>query len=103
MGGTDARRPPLVFLHEGLGSLGLARLARPARRALGCRALATRAGYGRSPSRRTRTVLHAREAQGVLPALLDALRSTAPILLGHSDGASIALSTPPSPTHARAR
>ncbi len=87
--------PNLVFLHEGLGSIGLwrdfpARLAA----ATGAAALVySRRGYGGSdPLGRPRRVdyMH-REALDVLPALLDQLAIAEPILIGHSDGASIAL------------
>jgi pimeloyl-ACP methyl ester carboxylesterase len=88
-------RPVLVFLHEGLGSAALwrdfpDRLAA----ATGLGALAySRAGYGRSsavPLPRPLTYMHA-EALDVLPRVLDALRLDDVILVGHSDGASIAL------------
>jgi pimeloyl-ACP methyl ester carboxylesterase len=84
----------LVLLHEGLGSVGLwgdfpDRLA--ASTGLGVFAY-SRAGYGRSsPSampRRT-TFMH-EEAREVLPRVLDAIRLRRGVLLGHSDGASIA-------------
>ena len=86
---------PLVFLHEGLGS---ARLWRdfPARVADATRRSAivySRAGYGRSSTIvRPRPVgyMH-HEANDVLPALLERLGVTSPVLIGHSDGASIAL------------
>jgi pimeloyl-ACP methyl ester carboxylesterase len=62
--------------------------------ATGCRVLVySRYGYGRSaPLQAPRGVdyMH-REALEVLPELLDDLSIRAPILVGHSDGASIAL------------
>jgi pimeloyl-ACP methyl ester carboxylesterase len=90
-----AGRPDLVFLHEGLGS---ARLWRdfPARlgAATGCGALVySRYGYGASDvlaERRDVGYMHD-EATGALPALLATLGVAQPILVGHSDGASIAL------------
>ena len=92
----DAGRPPLVFLHEGLGSIRQwrdfpARLAA----ATGSRALVyDRYGYGQSDvlaePRRTARFMHD-EALETLPQILDALKITNPILVGHSDGASIAL------------
>ena len=91
----DAARVPLVFLHEGLGSLSAWRDF-PARvaQASGRRAIVySRAGYGRSPqlSRpRPLTFMHD-EARVALPALLDTLGIERVILVGHSDGASIAL------------
>ena len=94
--GGDPHMPPLVFLHEGLGSLGLWRkfpdlLARR----LGARTLIySRFGYGASDGldgeRRTPGFMHD-EALVVLPRLLDQLSIRAPLLVGHSDGASIAL------------
>jgi pimeloyl-ACP methyl ester carboxylesterase len=89
------RRPTLVFLHEGLGSVAAwkdfpARVAH----ATACPALIySRAGYGRSSPAslpRSPDYLHV-EALTVLPALLDRLGIDDPVLIGHSDGASIAL------------
>lgn len=90
-----AGRPPLVFLHEGLGSVAMwkdfpARVAR----ATGCGAVVySRYGYGRSdPIAAPRPVRYMHdEALVALPALLDALEVERPILVGHSDGGSIAL------------
>jgi pimeloyl-ACP methyl ester carboxylesterase len=84
----------LVLLHEGLGSVGRwgdfpENLA--AATGLGVFAY-SRAGYGRSsPSAMPRrvTFMH-EEARDVLPGVLDAIRLRRGILLGHSDGASIA-------------
>ncbi len=101
--GSDAGRPPLVLLHEGLGSLELWRDL-PARLAerTGCGVLAySRYGYGRSdPFREKREpdYMH-HEARVVLPALLAALEIERPILFGHSDGASIALLYAGEPAH----
>jgi pimeloyl-ACP methyl ester carboxylesterase len=87
--------PTLVFLHEGLGSVALwkdfpARVAD----ATGCPVLVySRAGYGRSSPAvlpRAPDYMHV-EALTVLPALLDRLGIADPVLVGHSDGASIAL------------
>jgi pimeloyl-ACP methyl ester carboxylesterase len=87
--------PTLVFLHEGLGSVALwkdfpARVAD----ATGCPVLVySRAGYGRSSPAalpRATDYMHV-EALTVLPALLDRLGIADPVLVGHSDGASIAL------------
>lgn len=89
------RAPALVLLHEGLGSAGLWR-SFPGRlaAATGRRVVAySRAGYGASdPASLPRPVdyLH-REALEVLPPVLDALGIHAPVLVGHSDGASIAV------------
>ena len=85
----------VVLLHEGLGSVAAwrqfpARLARQ----IGEPVLAySRAGYGHSSAlteARAPGFMH-HEAQVVLPALLQALAIERPILIGHSDGASIAL------------
>ncbi|THF60830.1 alpha/beta fold hydrolase [Pseudothauera rhizosphaerae] len=87
--------PALVFLHQGLGCADMWRDF-PAQvvAATGCPALVySRYGYGRSEPRSTpRGVdyLHV-EALEVLPALLDALDIHDPVLVGHSDGGSIAL------------
>jgi pimeloyl-ACP methyl ester carboxylesterase len=93
--GDALARPTLVFLHEGLGSLALwrdfpdkvaARLGAPA-------LVYSRFGYGQSDgllARRTPRFMH-EEALEVLPALLDQLAIARPLLIGHSDGASIAL------------
>ena len=88
-------RPELVFLHEGLGSVSLWRDF-PARvaAATGCGALVySRWGYGASdplPGDRPVRFMHD-EALSTLPELLDRLRVDRPILVGHSDGGSIAL------------
>ncbi len=102
-------RAPIVFLHEGLGSVAMWR-DWPA---LICRATGragwvySRRGYGASDpvpdvrgapavaggvrtGRLRPDYLH-HEALAVLPALLKQLGLAQPVLLGHSDGASIAL------------
>jgi pimeloyl-ACP methyl ester carboxylesterase len=97
---TDA--PWALFLHEGLGSIAMWReWPRLLCERLGMRGLVySRPGYGGSTPR-----AHAakwpvdyltRQARGVLPALLDALgiddaQRRRMWLIGHSDGASIAL------------
>jgi pimeloyl-ACP methyl ester carboxylesterase len=93
---AGAGRRSLVFLHEGLGSLELWRGFPDAVRAA-CGNPATlvysRHGYGRSavvPERRPVRYMHD-EALDILPALLAAVGIERPILVGHSDGASIAL------------
>lgn len=89
------QRPPLVFLHEGLGSVAMWRDF-PARVALatGARTLVySRYGYGQSDvieSPHRADYMH-REAQQALPELLAALGIENPVVIGHSDGASIAL------------
>lgn len=92
----DAAARPLVFLHEGLGSIGLwrgfpeqvrARCGNPT-----C-LVYSRAGYGNSDVPelpRPASYLH-HEATTVLPAVLAETGVERPILIGHSDGASIAL------------
>lgn len=95
---TDAHaasRPTLVFLHEGLGSVALwKQFPRQVAEASGCPALVySRHGYGKSDrllASRTVDYMH-REALEVLPQVLDRLGIDNPILVGHSDGASIAL------------
>ena len=87
--------PTLVFLHEGLGSAGLWRdFPEKLANACGCGALVySRAGYGASdPATLPRpiTYMHA-EALAVLPAVLAAAAVRQHILVGHSDGASIAI------------
>ena len=91
----DATKPWLVFLHEGLGSVSSWR-AFPEKlaRSLHCRALTySRRGYGRSDALagpRNVRYMHD-EALDVLPKLLAHYAIERPILVGHSDGASIAL------------
>jgi pimeloyl-ACP methyl ester carboxylesterase len=91
----DGDGPVLVFLHHGLGSVGLWRAfpervcGRTGRQGV----VYSRYGHGDSDvlteSRRPDYMHH--EALVVLPELLDALDVTGPVLVGHSDGASIAL------------
>src|SRR5271169_3510892 len=85
----------IVMLHEGLGSIALwkdfpQRLAART----GCRVLAySRYGHGSSEKlteKRPVDFMH-HEGEAVLPELLDKLNIEQPILLGHSDGGSIAL------------
>jgi pimeloyl-ACP methyl ester carboxylesterase len=88
--------PPLVFLHEGLGSLGLWRdFPRRVANALGgpTTFVYSRAGYGYSSPvslPRPITYMH-EEALEVLPVLLHDAGIDRPVLIGHSDGASIAI------------
>jgi len=94
--GADGGRAPLVFLHEGLGSIDLWRGVPDAVAALVDDRpvlVYARHGHGASApagSPRPATYMH-READVVLPALLDQLGLRRPVLVGHSDGASIAL------------
>ncbi|MDO8387623.1 MAG: alpha/beta hydrolase [Polaromonas sp.] len=99
-----AGRAPLVFLHEGLGSVSLwtqrgSNWPQAVCQATGRAGVVySRRGYGRSDAvpdvrgsgRLAPHYMH-REAWEVLPALLHALDIHKPVLLGHSDGASIAL------------
>jgi pimeloyl-ACP methyl ester carboxylesterase len=85
----------VVLLHEGLGCVDLWRdLPTALREATGCNVFAySRQGYGRSdPVAVPRPIgyMH-HEAYRVLPAILDHLASSRVVLVGHSDGASIAL------------
>lgn len=94
-GPAPAAAPTLVFLHEGLGCITTwrdfpARLAE----ATGWGALVySRAGYGRSepvPLPRPLRFMHD-EALLVLPEVLEAVGVGEAVLVGHSDGGSIAL------------
>lgn len=91
----NPERPTLVFLHEGLGSIGQWRdFPQRLAHTTDCGALAyARYGYGNSSvlaEARGVDYMH-REAQSVLPQLLGKLGIRNPILVGHSDGGSIAL------------
>ncbi|HEX9185241.1 MAG TPA: alpha/beta hydrolase [Burkholderiales bacterium] len=96
LGAGAPGKPPLVFLHEGLGSIRQWRdFPQQVAQATGCRALVySRYGYGQSDVLREAKAgvrfMH-REALEALPALLAALEVEDPVLVGHSDGASIAL------------
>jgi pimeloyl-ACP methyl ester carboxylesterase len=89
------RRPPLLFLHEGLGSVAMWRDF-PARiaAASGCRTVVySRQGHGRSSpfaGPHTPRFVH-EEALQVLPALREVLGLERPVLIGHSTGASMSL------------
>jgi pimeloyl-ACP methyl ester carboxylesterase len=87
--------PVLVFLHEGLGSVALWKtFPEDVVQATACPAVVySRHGYGRSErlcAPRTVDYMH-REALDALPDLLNKLGIANPVLVGHSDGASIAL------------
>lgn len=92
---VDDGRAPLVFLHEGLGSLGLWRgFPAAVHAATGRRTVVwSRHGYGWSaPVAGPRGIdyMHV-EARQALPELMERLGIDHPIHVGHSDGASIAL------------
>lgn len=94
LGPAPEAAPTLVMLHEGLGSVGLwGDFPERLQRATGCGVFAySRAGYGASsPARLPRPLdyMHV-EASDVLPGVLDAIGFRRGLLLGHSDGASIA-------------
>ena len=89
-------RSPLVFLHEGLGSVDLWRtFPDDVRHDVGGPATVVYSRHGHGSSavvdepRRIDYMHH--EADAVLPELLDRLGIERPVLVGHSDGASIAL------------
>ena len=93
-GPPPTQAPTLVLLHEGLGSAQLWREF-PARLAqsTACGVFAySRAGYGDSdPVTLPRPLDYmSREAVDVLPRVLDTLGFTQGLLVGHSDGATIA-------------
>jgi pimeloyl-ACP methyl ester carboxylesterase len=87
--------PVLVFLHEGLGSVALWKdFPELVAEATGCSALVySRYGYGKSDrltQPRAVDYMH-QEALEALPEVLDALSIRDPVLIGHSDGASISI------------
>jgi pimeloyl-ACP methyl ester carboxylesterase len=93
-GPSPEHGPTLVLLHEGLGCVGMWRdfpAALAGRTGYGVLAY-SRAGYGNSdpvPLPRPLSYMHD-EAFDVLPAVLDQAGVRKTILVGHSDGASIA-------------
>ena len=95
LGPPPTEAPTLVFLHEGLGSIALWKEV-PQRlvEETSCGVLVySRQGYGHSsPLSGPRPVdyMH-REAQRILPPLLNHFAVRRPVFIGHSDGASIAL------------
>ena len=87
--------PTLVFLHEGLGCVALWKdFPDKLAAATGCGVFVYgRAGYGRSdpvPLPRAVRYMHD-EGLGVLPRVLDVVGIKRAVLIGHSDGASIAI------------
>ncbi|CAM5785966.1 alpha/beta fold hydrolase [Rhizobacter fulvus] len=97
VGDAAAAQPPVVFLHEGLGSVAMWKDF-PERMCTehSLRGLVfSRYGYGGSTPRPaderwTPAFMHA-QAHEVLPLLFAQLQITCPWLFGHSDGGSIAL------------
>jgi pimeloyl-ACP methyl ester carboxylesterase len=94
IGPTPEQAPTIVMLHEGLGSVGLwGDFPERVAAATGAGVLAySRAGYGASTAAtlpRPLDYMHI-EALDVLPKLLDQIGFRRGLLLGHSDGASIA-------------
>ncbi len=93
-GPAPDQAPTIVMLHEGLGSVGLwGDFPERLQVATGAGVLAySRAGYGASTAvtlPRPLDYMHV-EAREVLPELLDRIGFRRGLLLGHSDGASIA-------------
>ena len=91
----EAAATTIVMLHEGLGSIALWKdFPYKLAQRTGCGVLVySRYGHGSSEKqidKRSVTFMH-HEGEVVLPELLDKLGVTRPILLGHSDGGSIAL------------
>ena len=95
-----ADRPTLVFLHEGLGSVALWRdwPQRLCQRLGQAGLVYSRQGYGQSAPRvdvrgagRLQPDYMHHEALAVLPDLLRQLGIVRPVLVGHSDGGTIAL------------
>lgn len=90
-----SHRPTIVMLHEGLGSVAHWKdfpLLLAEKTGAGVFAY-SRCGHGSSeawPGPRAPSYMH-HEAQVVLPEILRKARIARPVLLGHSDGASIAI------------
>jgi pimeloyl-ACP methyl ester carboxylesterase len=93
-GGSPSERPTVVLLHEGVGCVGMWRSFPEilAAQTGWCVFAYSRAGYGHSdPVELPRPLdyMH-REAIDILPRVLDAIGFRRGVVLGHSDGASIA-------------
>jgi pimeloyl-ACP methyl ester carboxylesterase len=91
----NANAPEIVMLHEGLGSIAMWKdFPERVAESTGCAMLVySRYGHGQSQrlaEKRAVDFMH-HEAKVVLPELLGQFDIRRPILLGHSDGASIAL------------
>ena len=93
-GDAPTNAPTLVMLHEGLGSVSIWRdYPQALAQATGTRVFAfSRAGYGKSdPVKLPRPLdFMQREARDVLPKLLDKIKFRRGLLVGHSDGGTIA-------------
>jgi pimeloyl-ACP methyl ester carboxylesterase len=94
IGPRPDQAPTIVMLHEGLGSVGLWNdFPDKLQQATGLGVFVySRAGYGKSSPvtlPRPLSYMHD-EARDVLPALLETIGFRRGLLLGHSDGASIA-------------
>jgi pimeloyl-ACP methyl ester carboxylesterase len=94
LGPRPERAPTIVMLHEGLGCVGLwNEFPDKLQKATGCGVFVySRAGYGQSsPVKLPRPLTYMQdEARDVLPKLLERIGFRRGLLLGHSDGASIA-------------
>ncbi|MEC8245105.1 MAG: alpha/beta fold hydrolase, partial [Pseudomonadota bacterium] len=92
--GSPDAAPTIVLLHEGLGCVALWRdFPEQLARATGCGVFAfSRPGYGQSDPKPLPWPLDymTREAADTLAPVLDALAAPAVVLVGHSDGATIA-------------
>jgi pimeloyl-ACP methyl ester carboxylesterase len=93
----EQTQTPIVLLHEGLGCMAMWKdFPQALSDATGCAVVAySRQGYGTSiglkdVDAREVDFMH-QEAEQVLPEFLTELNIVRPILVGHSDGASIAL------------
>jgi len=94
LGPPPDRAPTLVFLHEGLGCAAMWRdFPRQLADTTGCGALVySRAGYGGSePVTLPRPIRYMHDEAAVLGELLERTGVRDAILIGHSDGGSIAL------------
>lgn len=94
IGPAPDKAPTIVMLHEGLGSVGLwGDFPEKLQAATGAGVfLYSRAGYGNSSPVKLPRPLNFMEIEAldVLPKVLDAIGFQRGLLLGHSDGASIA-------------
>ena len=89
------KKPTIVMLHEGLGSVSMWKdFPRQLAKSTGCGVLAySRYGHGKSErlAEKRGVDFMRHEARVVLPELLERCGIEAPILLGHSDGGSISI------------